>query len=172
SRRTAGLNGLRTSRASSREDAPPGASAAAESVESRDGATGSRDGAMGSPDGAAGSRGDTDSLPRLTRASTSSGFTSAFTGLRTSIKVPSAGAGISTVTLSVSSSTRGSSLTTVSPTALHHRNTVARVPSALGGTNTSASWVMLDFSQGGDCPRNRLGARQDLVEQHGAMGTG
>src|SRR5882762_3602690 len=151
SRRTAGLNGWRAPRASETAGVPAGVSVTADdTVYSR----------------------PVDSPPRLKRASTSSGFTSALTCLSTSIKVPSAGAGISTVTLSVSSSTRGSSLTTVSPTSLHHLNTVARVPSSLGGTNTSARWGILDFGQSFDCQRNSLDVRQDCLDQHRAMGTG
>ena len=80
---------------------------------------------------------DIDASANRTRASTSSGLTSAFSGLSTSTSVPLTGAGTSTVTLSVSSSTKGSSLVTVSPTALHQRRIVARVPSSLAGTSTS-----------------------------------
>ncbi len=152
SRRTAGLSCL------------PGASLSADTAA----AGASRSGDAGRP----GSRGAAAATAKLRRASTSSGFTSSFASLRTSTKVPLAGAGISTVTLSVSSSTKGSSLTTASPTCLHQRRTVARVPSSLGGTNTSASRVISDFSQGFDGVRNSLGVRQDFVEQYRTVGAG
>jgi hypothetical protein len=51
--------------------------------------------------------------------------------------LPVTGEGISTVTLSVSSSSKGSSLRTASPAALHQRSTVAFVPSSFAGATTS-----------------------------------
>ena len=86
------------------------------------------------------------------RASTSSGLTSASTGFRISISVPWAGDGTSTVTLSVSSSTRASSFATVSPTALHQRRIVARVPSSFAGTSTSAMSGMFKSRPGWSTP--------------------
>src|SRR5450631_774451 len=161
SRRTAGLNGARAAGA---PDAGCGTGDAA--------LAGAADAALaGAGAGAVSSIGAASNL-RLKRASTSSGITSASTCLSTSTRVPSAGAGISTVTLSVSSSSSGSSLTTVSPTCLHQRKIVARVPSSLGGTSTSARWAILDFRQGFDRTRYRRNARQHLVEQDRTMGTG
>src|SRR5271155_4917179 len=81
-------------------------------------------------------------------------------------------AGTSTVTLSVSSSTSGSSLTTVSPTALSHFRMVARVPSSFGGTSTSSMRLMSDFDLRDDRLRNGVDAGQHRVEQQGVVRAG
>jgi hypothetical protein len=70
-------------------------------------------------------------------ASSAPGTASASVSSRISASTPAAGAGTSWVTLSVSSSTRGSFSATASPTCLSQARTTAFVPSCSSGTLTS-----------------------------------
>jgi hypothetical protein len=85
-----------------------------------------------------------DSPPASMRPSNSPGAISSCSCLRISASTPAAGAGISIVTLSVSSSISGSFSTTASPTDFSQRWTCDRVPSVCSlGARISMFAVML-----------------------------
>src|SRR5579884_392768 len=97
--------------------------------------------------------------------------TSAPSGARISDKTPAAGAGSSSVALSVSSSASGSSRATVSPGRLSQRATVASVTDS-PRFGTLISVAMMELPSGGDgfCNKLRLFVQVSLEQPGGRRG--
>src|ERR1700675_3789652 len=89
-----------------------------------------------------------------------------------SISSPLTGEAISTVTLSVSSSSKGSSLATCCPAVLLQRSTTALVPSWLVGATTSCTSDMaLNRAQVGELLGDERPRRQHSFQQQRGVGT-